>query len=56
MIVFGFHPVVLADRQIDFNGGGFTDFFDRTLQDRALQDVGLQLHQETVAGSPAVSM
>src|SRR4051812_16718735 len=28
-IVIGLHPVVLADRQINFNGAGYTDFFDR---------------------------
>ena len=28
-IVIGIHPVVLSDRQINFNGAGYTDFFDR---------------------------
>jgi len=28
-IVLGLHPVALSDRQINFNGAGYTDFFDR---------------------------
>jgi hypothetical protein len=29
VVVLGLHPVTLADRQINFNGAGYTDFFDR---------------------------
>ena len=28
-VVIGLHPVALSDRQINFNGAGYTDFFDR---------------------------
>ena len=28
-VVVGLHPVALSDRQINFNGAGYTDFFDR---------------------------
>jgi hypothetical protein len=28
-VVLGLHPVALSDRQINFNGAGYTDFFDR---------------------------
>lgn len=28
VLVIGLHPVALADREINFNGGGYTDFFD----------------------------
>jgi len=28
VLVIGLHPVALSDRHINFNGGGYTDFFD----------------------------
>jgi hypothetical protein len=29
VLAIGLHPVALSDRQINFNGAGYTDFFDR---------------------------
>jgi hypothetical protein len=29
VLVIGLHPLALSDRQINFNGAGYTDFFDR---------------------------